>query len=220
MSRICIRHECSSGRLHNEEGQLWLDHSKRPKRPPDSFAFPLQPQWLNMPLLLLGSQHAACRPQQHWQLVHCLLSSLCCHCPLGNILQVNWHLTALVWCGRRGVVLCFGSHLYPQEAGSFGPFGPHCMRTVRSISCPLLRLFLPVSPPSPARLHAWQTDRCYLPCISSSGPLSLSTNSPLLAHRLQIPSASLPVDKGQYQWQNIFYVWNVAHNKQSSIRFV
>lgn len=75
-------------------------------------------------------------------------------------------------------------------------------------------------PTAPARLHAWQTDRCYLACISSSGPLSLSTNSPLLPHRLQISPASLPLDKGQYQWQNIFYVWNVAHNKQSSIRFV
>lgn len=184
MSHICshfsgrIRRECSSGWLHNEEGQLWLDHSKRPKRPPDSFAFTLQPQWLNMPLLLLGSQHAAGRPQQHWQLVHCLLSSLCCHCPLGNILQVNWHLTALVWCGRRGVVLCFGSHLYPQEAGSFGPFGPHCMRTVRSISCPLLRLFLPVSPPlQPACTPDRQTD-----VICRASPALGLYHSPQTAH--------------------------------------
>lgn len=152
----------------------------------------------------------------HWQLAYCLLCSLCCHGPLGNILQVNWHLTGLVWCGRKGVARCVGSHLFPQEAGPFGLLvhTPLCLLPPPSVSVSLC------FPTAPARLHAWQTDRCYLPCISSSGPLSLSTNSPLLAHRLQIPSASLPLDKEQYQWQNIFYVWNVAHNKQSSIRFV
>lgn len=94
--------------------------------------------------------------------------------------------------GRRHV----GSHLLPPEPSALLPPPP-------------------VSPP------ACLTDRLMLSrSISSSGPLSLSTNSPLLAHRLQILSASLPLDKSQYQWQNIFYVWNVAHNKQSSIRFV
>lgn len=120
----------------------------------------------------------------------------------------------------EAVVLCVGSHLFPQEAGPFGLL-------VGSVWAPCTQSLAPSSvsvplcfPTASARLHAWQTDRCYLLCISSSGPLSLSTNSPLLAHRLQISSASLPLDKGQYQWQNIFYVWNVAHNKQSSIRFV
>ncbi len=53
------------------------------------------------------------------------------------------------------------------------------------------------------------------------GPQSFSTNSPALPPRLPQPaSASLPSDKAQYQWRNIFYVWNASHNKQSSIRFV
>lgn len=144
------------------------------------------------------------------------------------VVVVHWGISykwtgiwrGFVWCGRKGVVQCVGSHLFPQEAGPFGLL-------VHAVCAPSTQSPAPSSvsvslcfPTAPARLHAWQTDRCYLPCISSSGPLSLSTNSPLLAHRLQILSASLPLDKGQYQWQNIFYVWNVAHNKQSSIRFV
>lgn len=154
------------------------------------------------------------RPPERWQFVYCL-HSLCCHSPLGNILQVNWHLTAFVWCGRKGggAACCespisSGGRVFWSDRPSTQSPAPS------SVSVSLC------FPTAPARLHAWQTDRCYLPCISSSGPLSLSTNSPLLAHRLQILSASLPLDKGQYQWQNIFYVWNVAHNKQSSIRFV
>lgn len=131
---------------------------------------------------------------------------------MGNILQVQWHLTVLVclW-GREGGWCCvmWITHILWRPD-----------RLVHAVSCPLLCSFSLCFPMALARLHAWQTNRCYLPCISSSGPLSLSTNSPLLAHRLQILPASLPLDKSQYQWQNIFYVWNVAHNKQSSIRFV
>ena len=117
--------------------------------------------------------------------------------------------------GGRGGTVCWES---PISSGgwAFWSVGPHSTLSPAPSSVSVSLCF----PAAPARLHAWQTDRCYQPCISSSGPLSLSTNSPLLAHRLQIPSASLPLDKEQYQWQNIFYVWNVAHNKQSSIRFV
>lgn len=129
---------------------------------------------------------------------------------MGNILQVHWHLTAFVCLWGRGWCCVKGITYILRRPG----------RLVRAVSCPLLCSFSLCFPMALARLHAWQTNRCYLPCISSSGPLSLSTNSPLLAHRLQIPPASLPLDKGQYQWQNIFYVWNVAHNKQSSIGFV
>lgn len=132
--------------------------------------------------------------------------------------ELAFDRVCMMW--EEGVVRCVGSHLFPQEAGPFGLL-------VHTVCAPSTQSPAPSSvsvslcfPTAPARLHAWQTDRCYLPCISSSGPLSLSTNSPLPAHRLQISSASLPLDKGQYQWQNIFYVWNVAHNKQSSIRFV
>lgn len=129
---------------------------------------------------------------------------------MGNNLQVHWHLTALAclrgrrWCCVPGI-----TYILRRPRG-----------LVRAVCCPLLCSFCLCFPMALARLHAWQTNRCYLLCISSSGPLSLSTNSLLLTHRLQISPASLPLDKGQYQWQNIFYVWNVAHNKQSSIRFV
>lgn len=129
---------------------------------------------------------------------------------MGNNLQVHWQLTSLVCLWRRRWCCVPGITYILRRPGWL----------VCAVSCPLLSSFFLCFPMASARLHAWQTNRCYLPCISSSGPLSLSTNSPLLAHRLQISPASFPLDKGQYQWQNIFYVWNVAHNKQSSIRFV
>lgn len=197
--------------------KLWLDRSKGLKTTASQFhSYPAtsvtELNLTHSPCCCYRSPRLTCRPPERWQLVYCLHSSLCCHGPLGNILQVNWHLTGCAWCGKEAA--CWES---PISSGgrAFCSDGPSAHSPApSSVSVSLC------FPTAPARLHAWQTDRCYLPCISSSGPLSLSTNSPLLAHRLQILSASLPLDKGQYQWQNIFYVWNVAHNKQSSIRFV
>lgn len=199
------------------KAELWLDHSNGAKMTTSQFHVYPATSVTSLNVLLLRSPHAASRPQQRWQLAHCLLSSLCCHGPLGNILQVNWHLTGLVWCGMRGGGAVFWESPISSGGRAFWSVGPRCVSAQSPAPSSSVSLCFPTAP---ARLHAWQTDRCYLPCISSSGPLSLSTNSPLLAHRLQILSASLPLDKGQYQWQNIFYVWNVAHNKQSSIRFV
>lgn len=93
--------------------------------------------------------HSSCHPQ----LAHCLLSTLRCHGPLGNILQVNWHLTVRVC--EEGVALYFWSHLYPWR-----PFG----LLVGTVSCPLLWLHLLVFPHHsipPARL----TDRQMLSAV-------------------------------------------------------
>lgn len=195
--------------------KLWLDHRKDGTLPfhiyPSTSVTSHDPQ----SLLLLHMQRTA----------HSSAGSMCIvYSPL-FVVMVHWG-TSNKWTGiwqglwdvgggeDGGSLVCWES---PISSGgrALWSAGPRCVFPApSSVSVSLC------FPTAPARLHAWQTDRCYLLCISSSGPLSLSTNSPLLAHRLQISLASLPLDKGQYQWQNIFYVWNVAHNKQSSIRFV
>lgn len=226
LSKIYCLHKLISFDLFNEKFKflnhqgLWLFLNEPTKTPFSCiesvintnriFAFDL---WCHptCPWFCAVSPCALRRPWEYWA------SALFTHhtslsWSMGNNLQVHWHLTALVclrgrrWCCVPGITYIL------WRPG----------RLVHAVSChpplpPPPRLCFPMAL---ARLHAWQTNRCYLPCISSSGPLSLSANSPLLAHRLQISPASLPLDKGQYQWQNIFYVWNVAHNKQSSIRFV
>lgn len=214
------------GRLHNEgvgaiKAKLWLDHDKGPKMPTfqihiypaTSVTSPnTSPCCCYVPSVVPpAGAPAACA-------LFTLLSLLSFFTGEYPTSELAFDRACMMW--EEGVARRVGSHLFPREAGPFGP-------PVHTVSGPSTQPPAPSSvsaslcfPTAPARLHAWQTDRCYLPCISSSGPLSLSTNSPLLAHRLQILSASLPLDKGQYQWQNIFYVWNVAHNKQSSIRFV
>lgn len=154
---------------------------------------------------------ALSNPQEYWP-AHCLVVIHCCHGRWEIFYKCSGIWQCLCVCEGGGWGWCcvmWISHILWRPD-----------RLVHAVSCPLLCSFSLCFPMALARLHAWQTNRCYLPCISSSGPLSLSTNSPLLAHRLQILPASLPLDKSQYQWQNIFYVWNVAHNKQSSIRFV
>lgn len=160
--------------------------------------------------------HRMRRPPKRWQLVYCLLSSLCYTAvPWGISYKWNGIWQGLYDVGGGGCVL--GVTYFLRRQGLLVCRSTLCAPSTwfpapSSVSC--------VSPPlEPACMPDRQTD-AICRCISSSGPLSLPTNSPLLAHRLQISSASLPLDKGQYQWQNIFYVWNVARNKQSSIRFV
>lgn len=163
-------------RVRAIKAELWLDHSNGAKMTPSQFqVYPATSVTSLLNVLLLRSPHAASRPQQRWQLAHCLLSSLCCHGPLGNILQVNWHLTGLVWCGMRGgLVLCFGSHLYPQEAEPFGLL-------VHAV-CPLSLLPPPpspcVSPPlQPACTPDRQTD-----VICRASPALGLYHSPQTAH--------------------------------------
>lgn len=148
-------------RVRAIKAELWLDHSNGAKMTPSQFqVYPATSVTSLLNVLLLRSPHAASRPQQRWQLAHCLLSSLCCHGPLGNILQVNWHLTGLVWCGMRGGWCCVLGVTYILRRQSLLV----CWSTlcVRSVSCPLLRL--PVFPhrsSPPARL----TDRQMLSAV-------------------------------------------------------
>lgn len=220
-----IHHECSSntGRLHNEEGQrdkgrALIGSQQRCKDDP------LTVSGLPCNLCDFAFLTCCCCVPHMQRAAHSSAGSLhIVYSPL-FVVMVRWGISYKwtgIWqglydVGWGGVGAVFWESPISSGGRAFWSVGPRCVSAQSPAPSSVSLCF----PTAPARLHAWQTDRCYLPCISSSGPLSLSTNSPLLAHRLQIPSASLRLDKGQYQWQNIFYVWNVAHNKQSSIRFV
>lgn len=126
------------------------------------------------PLLLVSSPHAASRPQQRWQLVHCLLSALCCRGPLGNILQVNWHLTGLVRCGWRGWRCVLGVTSILWRQGLLVCWSTLCVRSISPPPPPSPC----VSPPlQPACTPDRQTD-----VISHASPALGLYHSPQTAH--------------------------------------
>lgn len=117
--------------------------------------------------------HLTYRPPERWQLVYCLRSSLCCHGPLGNILQVNWHLTGFVWCGKEAA--CWESPI------SSGGRAPLVWWSFHSFSCPPPPSLSPcVSPPlQPACTPDRQTD-----AICRASPALGLYHSPQTAHCL------------------------------------
>lgn len=135
--------------------------------------------------------HAMYRPPQHWQLAYCLLSSLCCRGPPGNILQVNWHLTGFVRCvgmgggcgmlgvtyflRRQGLLVCWSTLSAPHPLGLLPPPPSPCVSPLLQPACTPDRQTDAICRASPALglYHSPQTAHCLHTGCKFRLPLSL-----------------------------------------------